>query len=343
MTAPFRSGHSDLLRSCSIRLSCTRQPILEDLARHCVEQSTYQFEKPHCIGTFRFFDLPRELQLQILSHTDLVTPLREVKWTPEYGFSTEIPYGGKHRPGAGNRISYAKTPCFYRSEPSGCFCPVVHSAATTREEYVCHCWEAPKQLPLVSKTFRELSQAILYAENTLSIWPRYGNRQQYEMVDGRLPAAQFLMRGGLRFLRTLNLYFPPYFPQSPETFFDRSTRAWVDWDNCIESVKDELQCEGLTLRVLFKYGSPFWSPDEMKHQFRHAILDPTSMYHDALLPLRRLSGIKHLFVQLPNLECDREFHIRNPELLAAEQVLEKQIMGEGYDSAACGKPERAQY
>lgn len=44
-------------------------------------------------SSFRFLDLPKELRPQILTYTDLVTPLCEVEWNPKKGFISDTALG----------------------------------------------------------------------------------------------------------------------------------------------------------------------------------------------------------------------------------------------------------
>lgn len=68
-----------LLQHCAIRLSAHRDETLRQLAKHTALCLTGQ-EEP-LVGIFRFLDLPKEIQLRILEHTDLIAD-RTLEWGP---------------------------------------------------------------------------------------------------------------------------------------------------------------------------------------------------------------------------------------------------------------------
>lgn len=73
--------------SCNIRLGQDCNLALYDLARKAAAQAMRQpMDDQSSQKPFRFLDLSLELQYQILEHTDLVTPRREIAWNPKDGF-----------------------------------------------------------------------------------------------------------------------------------------------------------------------------------------------------------------------------------------------------------------
>ncbi|PGH04340.1 hypothetical protein AJ79_07120 [Helicocarpus griseus UAMH5409] len=70
------------LKSGSIRLSMKKEPELQRLAEH----PTYRLVSPKMVeSSFRFYDLPVELQPQVLEHAGLVAPY-PLRWEVDSGF-----------------------------------------------------------------------------------------------------------------------------------------------------------------------------------------------------------------------------------------------------------------
>jgi hypothetical protein len=79
---------------CGIRLSRHLDPRLQDLAQSTAMQAMGYWQcSNRARSLFRFFDLLRELRLQILEYTDLVTPNCEVEWNPERNYYLRYIWG----------------------------------------------------------------------------------------------------------------------------------------------------------------------------------------------------------------------------------------------------------
>jgi hypothetical protein len=167
---PFLRASKPLLAGCSIRLSCKPDHDLRHLAERAVQAMT-ETDRPIIEPGSKskkcrsFSDLPAELRLLILSLTDLVTPQREVNWSPETGFfcwssgSHLQPYSPLTQHGTweqlesvSDRFRTAQGLCNeWTSGPLyGCFCNAGHAAYSTI--YPCKCWAPPRSLFLVSRT-----------------------------------------------------------------------------------------------------------------------------------------------------------------------------------------------
>lgn len=85
--APLLDWKLPPVASCNIRLGQDCNLALYDLARQAAAQAMRQpMEDKFSQTPFRFFDLPLELQYQILGQTDLVAPRREITWNLKDGF-----------------------------------------------------------------------------------------------------------------------------------------------------------------------------------------------------------------------------------------------------------------
>ncbi|KAK5631776.1 hypothetical protein RRF57_007490 [Xylaria bambusicola] len=80
---------------------------------------------------FHFYALPAEVRLQILEHTDLITPTREVRWDPVTGY--KVPPSRRTRPGP-------------------------------------DAWRTPRALFLVSKAFHADAREIFFKNNRIVVW-----------------------------------------------------------------------------------------------------------------------------------------------------------------------------
>ena len=137
VVAPLSSVRK--LADCSIRLGIHPDVKLQTLSRDTVLRLTStdaEVRRP-----FRYQDLPGEIRYKVLEHTDLVTPLREVEWSPR-GFSLRYSHSKCSKP-------YSCSPdfhhscqfrhCFRYDGNTGCFCHRYHAAFDLR----CRCWSPP--------------------------------------------------------------------------------------------------------------------------------------------------------------------------------------------------------
>ena len=138
------------LASCSIRLGQSPDDELRQVA-----EATAKYLTRSRLSSFPFANLPDELQLKILSYTDLVSPVYLIWNQPSW----------KQEPSKvlrqfeDNRIR-----CCLRCTDAAevCACPVRHAAYTTG---FCECWHFPWAIFLVSKRINQLATQIFFSEN----------------------------------------------------------------------------------------------------------------------------------------------------------------------------------
>lgn len=174
-------SHLPLLRECSIRLGflhftplSEQIPLLQQLARKTADAMTHR-PNPKA---FRYTDLPTEIQLQILSHTSLITPYSLI-----WGLNTEIastissPF---FEPRTFPYLSYpSASECCSKCSPSPasrrasliCSCWTAHAAFSS----TCTCWRFPLSFFLVSKRMKDQAESIFYGRNDFWILPKWRN------------------------------------------------------------------------------------------------------------------------------------------------------------------------
>lgn len=151
------------LRQCSINLGGHKYHEMEQLAADTAfkltRQSTGQIERP-----FRFMDLPEEIRLQILTHTDLVS-FWDLAWLPR-GVSMARQVLEYH---AVNQFEDDMFPCCRHCSDimETCYCWTRYAAAST----TCSCWKLPTELFLISKRLGEHATEIFFSKNTFVILP----------------------------------------------------------------------------------------------------------------------------------------------------------------------------
>jgi hypothetical protein len=196
-----------LLRECAIRLGFLCLP--DDPAdytplQHLSEKHVYQLTKPSTHGKFNFTALPTEIQLQILSHTSLVTPY-DLIWGINTPISTAIksPF---YEPRTFPWRQYPSLPECCNScqphppsaptpSPEICSCWTKYAAFSS----TCTCWRFPLDLFMVSKSIKERAEAVFYSQNHFWILPMWCNGSR------KLEIYHFLTRigGARRYLRYL--------------------------------------------------------------------------------------------------------------------------------------------
>lgn len=251
---PFCS--TPTLADCSIRLSEQPDPLLRDLAQEVATHAMgYQYHSSldQTQSAFRFLDLPRELRLQILEYTDLVTLLSEVEWNPERNFNLHYRNwrcGGSFD-GFFDCCVDSHWACQFRncwqgkSWPVGCFCRRYHAAFSSS----CYCWSPPASLFLICKQLREDAQEVFFARNRFIIVPSRGCTSPAESTPARLEISIFLRdvipSQALPRLRSMEIVFPPFY----DDYLRPHESAYQDWLQTIEYVSKLLNLPMLTLRV----------------------------------------------------------------------------------------------
>lgn len=124
------------LDDCSISLSLKPNRALQNMARAAVLRMTNDDTFQPIKSAFRFMNLPAELRLLVLQHTDLIVPFGEISWNSTTGFFlyhdkwcySDGPLGP---PCPLQKWHYLNE----RREHEGCFCRQYHGAFSKR----CNC------------------------------------------------------------------------------------------------------------------------------------------------------------------------------------------------------------
>ncbi|KAI9738890.1 MAG: hypothetical protein M1818_005203 [Claussenomyces sp. TS43310] len=341
-------GNIPALSNRSVPLAQQPDPLLRDMAQEvAIRTMGYQNYPDHTKSAFRFLDLPRELRIQILEYTDLITPLCEVEWNPESNFYL---HHSRRRCG-GPRIleDYPECPddfhhaCQFRNcWESGssyicCFCRGYHAAFSAQ----CHSWAPPTSLFLVCKQLREDSQMVFFSTNRFVIVPSGGPTRLAKNTPAQLEISLFLRdvvpSQALRFLRSLEVVFPPF----QNDYLCPYEPAYEDWLQTIEFVRELLYLPTLTLRV---YMADYILHGERVVDFRRNItkqqgMTVLKMYIRTLWPLSKLreSGLRRFFVDVVGPFAHTRSARRNPasaleETMFLKQRIERLVMGDDYNS-----------
>ncbi|KAH7306067.1 hypothetical protein BKA65DRAFT_559914 [Rhexocercosporidium sp. MPI-PUGE-AT-0058] len=178
------------LRECAIRLGTGIPNNSTDYSRHRVlaERHVNRLTQRSFPSPFNFAALPTEIQLQILSHTSLVTPY-DLVCSLNYSASSVF------------KLTFyeARTflsPCYYAKlvpldaiccddcSPSlqMCQCWSRHAAFSS----TCTCWRFPLSFFLVNKRMKDLSEAVFYGSNHFRIlssyWRNYKKLEIYNFL-----------------------------------------------------------------------------------------------------------------------------------------------------------------
>lgn len=270
------------LSTCTIRLSFRFDQRLMELARSTSLLATGR--NPTVSGSFRYFDLPTEIQLMILEYTDLITPLRVVETDAEDKFYLRyelIDENGE----AQDDVSGIYRRC-------GDHCPLDYSAFCS----YCSCWAPPAPLFLVSRDFRALALEVFFTKNRFIITPpdRDHSGQQEELSV--FPATTFFGKTvpwcALQFLRNVDIALPAF----QADYFRPTGSALEDWELTIKSTYRELCLQLLTIRLYISpIGEARTSAGILKDE---DLMD--AQYHNFCWPFRmlRVQGLRDFFVHV---------------------------------------------
>lgn len=137
-----------ILRSCTISLSRIYDPRLRKLAQQTQLRLTnpaHDISKP-----FRFRDLPREIQLEVLRHSGLIAPFHV-----QFDLRT-------NQPAREVECIYKCDVTKFRSTPVMCCCKYgAHSSSS----WICSHWHLPNALFLVDRRMARDAETIMYSDN----------------------------------------------------------------------------------------------------------------------------------------------------------------------------------
>ena len=341
---PFRGIQN--LAGCAVRLG--QQPItpIKNIAHQTASLATGR-RTDHLEHPFRLMDLLPELRRQILTYTDLVTPLGEVEWNPKKGFHYSyetIPCPGYDHDWFPPEYHHA---CQFRTclpHSFGCFCPRSHAASLS----TCKCWRPPTALFLVCRALTEDAREIFFMKNKFIITPSTRYYFQADQTPTRLEVSRFLTEivpmDKLQFLRSLDIIFPPF----EEDYLRPHEPAFQDWLQTITYIEKHLCLGVLTMRI--------YMPDCEEHQYMESRKQITEekaskifeMYTRTLGPLSKLRGLHRFFAHLAwpwewteqaRDRCRQDPDYRQLQVANEESRIERLIMGDDYDGMALGKAE----
>ena len=203
------------LRECSIRLASgflkpgntnyhtpgSLQELVA-LARLKAQQAADQLTTNRLTqSSFRYGDLPKEIRLQILEHTELVSPF-DLAWTSNPPVNLDYqPHKSQfyeHR--TFHYGTYGPAACCQKCSPrtDACTCFLECGAFST----TCTCWTMPVQFFLVNKQMKDDAEFVFYSNNHFLVSCRttrdHKNIGIYDFLT-HLPG------NGRRYLRSLSL------------------------------------------------------------------------------------------------------------------------------------------
>ena len=295
------------LRDCSIRLGQAPNHELRRLAQKTVSHATGTLASglnlPHCST-----DLPVEIQQQILAYTDLVAP-HVLQWEPNHGLT----------------FFECCRKCTDALEV--CCCSLQHAAFSRK----CICWKMPTTLFLISSSLREEAIRIFYQRNHFAILPQ-GGRLTYS--DTHPTLLQFLVSlptQALRYVQSIECLLPVF----GSNYLLSGGDGISNWLETINFIANSLVTSNLTLTL--NISDQHGPSADCAYMSQREILDREiamwATYRRIIEPMAVLKGLRNLFIHISwPVEATKE-HIRN----AQEHILERRVMGVGYDSNLQGK------
>ena len=292
------------LAECSIRLGQAQDSALHFLAQATVYQLTGQ-PSHHLNKPFNFSALPEEIQVTILGHTDLVSPV-DIGWTN----------------GAGLELPSCCMRCTDALE--ACCCAVLHAAYSSKS---CDCWVMPSAIFLVSKKVHEYATEIFFSQNTFKIYPGDFSPDSLHLLEflRAIPSAAWQhLRAVQVELRGLEY-----------RLLGSGTEYQNNWDLTIGFISQSLDLPRLCLRIedagsrgASEANLTTGSDDSAEVEEQEWML-----YQHLGEPLSKLKGIKDLWIHFAPAPYRKFAELRKQR----EIILEKRIMGDAYDSTDRGK------
>lgn len=245
----------------------------------------------------------------------------ERDWQPRTGLSQP----GKHD----------RSCCMQCTETNEvCACPVRHAAYTTK---ACKCWHYPSSIFLVSKKLNSIARRLFFSRNRFVFWDtcKDGNRvdkepgPQYKYLVETSKLLQGLPSHALLHMRWICLSFRTF--GSSDALPD--TAGHQSWKEVTSLIKQQMWTSRLTVELNFippvpDYASQMEDPEDT---------DNTWLTYQNIVGIFKLqdSPFEDFFVRLAspkwnNLQNDMTRWKR-------ERILEKRVMGDGYNAAARGK------
>ena len=259
---------------------------------------------------FRFLDLPEELQINILSHTDLVAP-ESISWVD----------------GQGLDLSACCKRCIDALE--ACCCPLQHAAFTSAQ---CTCWKIPKALFHVNSKVHKGATKVFFPQNSFKV---HTLESPFTWDDGRIPDHKCL----LKFLRSLPPNALPHiqslhcvFPVFSNNDFKSGTASQKYWHATVGFIARNLTLPGLGLIIEDDSRDAPNSPETGAEVSDDEEEDKWKLYQRLIETLTQLWGLRNLYIHFAE-PVDKYVKLGNQH----EAILEKRVMGEAYNSIVNGK------
>lgn len=305
-----------ILHDFGLRLAKEKNTELQGLAKRTALRLTGRLT-PQSLLDFRFLDLPKEIQLQILGHTSLVHNRNTICGRRYMGYSGSC---STH----GNASSIITHDSLVK-----CFCGGSHSAFN----FFCdHCEDLafPHALFLVNREFRDAAVEVFYGRNEFIVQIMSRDDDGISII----PTLENFPRYALRFFTSLCLFFPR---GSGLEALQPNHKGWNIWLKQIDLLLEEANLRVLTIEIrlterFFSRGGGYIPSDYEEHM--------RDTYYRFIQPVTGLGskGLKNLFVYL-DWRNKKEYFARGKEdeRQELEQKLERMVMGNNYNAWRCGK------
>lgn len=319
-----------VLKDCALRLATKNtHNELQSLAKSTVLRLTGRL-KPQSSGPFRFQDLPKEIQLMVLSHTPLIVSHDIVCSNSRLHYMGSCAASGRAKLYAEQGLPRE----WWCDVGYTCFCTRAHAAFS----FPCRCERFPSSYFLVSSKFRQAAMKVFYGGNRFIIQLcelkdiSHNSNKTKEMSI--IPFLKWFPRDSIIFLASLVLEFLPI------------KRGYVlkkrSWKIMVAQLYQNANLPALTLEI--RLIDLFWHyydhddgydyceerPKSLNDEYRGHIQDA---YCNKFKPMIALRGLKALFFNITYYGGRSKTRGRK-EL---EQTLERMVMGEEYDAWTCGK------
>lgn len=312
------------LRDSAIRLGKDFDKALQGLARRTALQLT-NTSPPDTMQSFKFLSLPNELQLEILTYTDLVANV-EIICGSRMVINTACPTGG-----IAATTAAPDTELLLK-----CFCSSGHSAFNFR----CHHSKTlgfPSAFFLVSRQFREAATEVFYGQNTFVV-SMFGEKDNGISI---LPSFRNFPKDAVRFIKQLRFLFEPPAPVLPGP----DAPGWEHWLDALELLSRHANLAILSLEICleerfytrWKYELELQQAQGVDEFLEQHSKMMKAAYWGLVQPVATLQGLKNFFVHM-NWGTSVIGDGQAPDgRQVLERQLEGQVMGEEYNAWASGK------
>ena len=295
------------LKHCSIRLGPFDDSPLQKLTEKIVAQTTQYTQHPENTR-FQFPDLPTEIQIHVLKHTELIAPF-PLTWKANSQFASPLC----------EELVCAANP----TGEEASYCPSTHTAHSS----IHRCWRNPISLFQVSHRIRQQAQYIFYSQNqfhiTVDPWSLLPSPDPG--ISNNLQSLKPFPKDCLQHLRYIELAFTD---ELEAHFASPEQSGHPDWTNVLDIIAQNAPLPRLTIALKFGW--------EASCRFFGLLGNYESKnpncYEQIVKPMARFEGLKDYFIHLSwptgTVDENRKEY---------EQRLEKLVMGDSYDSFARGK------